>query len=208
MSSQDTANNATIVSTDGDSKTTTAASSFLHSIRTLFTAPSQTSLSGNTLPDPGPKQVITVVLYQKPTGSSESASPTPDQTLLDSKVLSRLSELFNGLKDASSIALEKSPLTIAWWKEESAGWTKPVFFLCLGRADLEKSVCHEKKQIDQGTFDMLSKGLHRGLEKWQVKRGQESWKMTTGSVESCNQLWGTENRWIELKTVICECEKQ
>ena len=81
------------------------------------------------------------------------------------------------------------------------------YFICLGRADLENSVRHEKKQIDQGTFDMLSKGLHRGLEKWQVKRGQESWKMTTGSVESCNQLWGTENRWIELKMVICELKK-
>jgi hypothetical protein len=120
--------------------------------------------------DPGHNQVIPVKLCQKPTDSSESSSASSAQAPLDQEILRLLSKLFNGLKDASSIALEKSPLTVAWWKEESAGWTKPVYFLCLGRADLENPVRQEKKQIDQGTFDMLSKGLHRGLKKWQVER--------------------------------------
>jgi hypothetical protein len=207
MSSQETANNATIVSTDGDSKTSTATSSFLHSIRTLFTVPSQTSRSGDTLPDPEDKQVISVKLCQKPTGSSNSSSPSSAQALLDHEILRQLSKLFNELKDASIVSFEEYSLTIAWWQETRVG-RAPMYFLCLDREDLENSVRHEKKGIDKNVFGMLSKGLHQQLEKWQVDRGQNSWIMSTGPVENVFQLSGTDDRAINLQTVACELKKK
>ena len=146
------------------------------------------------------------MLNQKPTGSSESASPTPDQTLLDSKVLNRLSELFNGLKDASTVRFEGKPLTIAWWQKARVG-RMSMYFLCLGREDLKNSVRHERVAIDQVTFEFLAKGLSGASEKWEVRRGQESWTMSTGPVGGFFQLWGTDDRAIELQTVACELKK-
>lgn len=83
-----------------------------------------------------------------------------------------------------------------------------LYFLCLDRVDLEDSVRHEKKGIDETVFGMLSKGLHRGLEKWEVKRGQAAWTMSTGPVGGFVQFLGTDNRAIELQTVACEFKKR
>ncbi|KAH8090273.1 hypothetical protein HD553DRAFT_332873 [Filobasidium floriforme] len=190
MSSQEPANNASIGSeTIDSSKATTGPLASLRSFWSSFATPDQSSLSGNTLPDPGAQAIISVKLCQKPTGSSESASPPPDQTLLESKVLSRLSELFNGLKDASTVRLEKYPLTIAWWQEARVG-RAPVYFLCLDRENLAKSVRNDRKPIDQVTFEFLSKGLPGAR-----------------SLGDFVQLWGTGDRAINLQTVACELKK-
>jgi hypothetical protein len=208
MSSQDAANSAMVENeTIESSNRTTAASSSLRSFFSQFTTPKQSSRSGDTLPDPEDNQVISVKLYQKPTGSSGSSSPSPEQVLLDVEVLNQLSKLFNGSETATAASLEGSPLTIAWWQEARVG-RAPVYLLCLGREDLENSVRHEKKGIDENVFGMLSKGLHRGLEKWEVKRGQESWTMSTGPVENVFQLSGTDDRAVDLQTVACELKKK
>lgn len=206
MSSEETANNGTIDSgTDG--RSTPAALSLLSSFFSQFTASDQTSRSGDTLPDPEDKQVISVKLCQKPTGSSNSSSPSSAQALLDHEILRQLSKLFNELKDASIVSFEEYSLTIAWWQETRVG-RAPMYFLCLDREDLENSVRHEKKGIDKNVFGMLSKGLHQQLEKWQLDRGQNSWIMSTGPVENVFQLSGTDDRAVDLQTVACELKKK
>ncbi|KAG7527264.1 hypothetical protein FFLO_07108 [Filobasidium floriforme] len=189
MSSEETANNGTIDSgTDG--RSTPAASSFLSSFFSQFTAPDQTSRSGDTLPDPEDKQVISVKLCQKPTGSSNSSSPSSAQALLDHEILRQLSKLFNELEDASIVSFEEYPLTIAWWQEARVG-RAPRYFLCLDRENLEKSVRNEREAIDQVTFEFLSKSLPGA-------------RPSGGFV----QLWGTDDRAIELQTVACELKEK
>lgn len=64
--------------------------------------------------DPGRNQVIPVKLCQKLTGSSESSSGSSARALLDLEVPRQLSQLFNGLKNASTVRFKEYPLTIAW----------------------------------------------------------------------------------------------